>query len=297
MQTPTSVAPLPINSFQTPPGGPITTIGYGDIVNPNPSRTSPPTFGDKYTVQLPNWDYALPNLVESPGPSKNTFLRASSTTTNVCGGDSGGPAIMRGVVVGVTSGGDPTCSQFSLFAEVDQHAAFVLPYTYTPAMYLAPTVGAYDEGWSVEYGYQISPVNLATTSLQFYDTAAPNTILSTQRATTANGAVYFAIPDAASTYAARMVDNHGNVLAQGPTIHVAPPRVTTDKAAYARGQTIQVGLAYAPGGMANFIGLALASAPVGTNAAATAPGSVGWSTSSESITIPTSVSSGPRTVE
>lgn len=52
-------------------------------------------------------------------------IRSSAAPSQACEGDSGGPALVDGSVVGVASSGDVNCTQFARHTRVDAHAAFV----------------------------------------------------------------------------------------------------------------------------------------------------------------------------
>lgn len=52
-------------------------------------------------------------------------LRSTAAPAQTCEGDSGGPALYAGQIIGVASSGDPMCVQFAQHARVDVHADFI----------------------------------------------------------------------------------------------------------------------------------------------------------------------------
>lgn len=52
-------------------------------------------------------------------------IHSSAAPSQACEGDSGGPALVDGTVVGVASTGDVSCTQLARHTRVDAHAAFV----------------------------------------------------------------------------------------------------------------------------------------------------------------------------
>ena len=52
-------------------------------------------------------------------------LHSVAAPSQTCEGDSGGPALFAGQIIGVASSGDPTCTQFAQHTRVDVHADFI----------------------------------------------------------------------------------------------------------------------------------------------------------------------------
>jgi hypothetical protein len=52
-------------------------------------------------------------------------LRSTAAPAQTCEGDSGGPALYAGQIIGVASSGDPMCVQFAEHTRVDAHADFI----------------------------------------------------------------------------------------------------------------------------------------------------------------------------
>ena len=52
-------------------------------------------------------------------------LHSTAAPQQICEGDSGGPAIYAGQIIGVASSGDPMCVQFAQHTRVDVHADFI----------------------------------------------------------------------------------------------------------------------------------------------------------------------------
>jgi len=52
-------------------------------------------------------------------------LRSTPAPSQICEGDSGGPALYAGQIIGVASSGDPMCVQYARHTRVDVHADFI----------------------------------------------------------------------------------------------------------------------------------------------------------------------------
>jgi hypothetical protein len=89
------------------PGATMQVIGYGWTV----ANDAAPAIRRTGTSQIDGIDALRINSHGAP--------------SQVCEGDSGGPALLGGHIIGVTSSGDTTCTQFARHTRADIHAGFV----------------------------------------------------------------------------------------------------------------------------------------------------------------------------
>ena len=66
-------------------------------------------------------------------------LQSSAAPNQTCEGDSGGPALFAGQIVGVASAGDAACTQFAKHTRVDAHAALIAAKLAATTEFSAPT--------------------------------------------------------------------------------------------------------------------------------------------------------------
>lgn len=113
------VTPIPINTQGLDAswvGRSLLHVGYG-VSNGRTGAGS----GTKRSVTMP---------ISAVGGTQFAY---GDRTRNTCFGDSGGPALLEGAggsasVVGVTSYGDQTCTQFGVDTRVDAFQSFVAPF-------------------------------------------------------------------------------------------------------------------------------------------------------------------------
>ncbi|HEX5061801.1 MAG TPA: trypsin-like serine protease, partial [Kofleriaceae bacterium] len=128
---PLAVAPISISpTLDATVGSTIRAVGYGwTVVN-----DTTPAVRRTGTSQIDTIDELRISVHAAPAQA--------------CEGDSGGPALFDAGsgerVIGVTSSGDPTCTQFARYTRVDVHSDFVLD---TVARTSAGGAGAGDRCW------------------------------------------------------------------------------------------------------------------------------------------------------
>ena len=112
-------------------------------VTPVPLGSDPPAVGS--AVQIVGWGETMAGAMDYGTKRSGTALVAGVTPlaftvtpdpSQPCVGDSGGPALSAGLVVGITSHGDATCAGASFYTRVDA----------VTADFIAPTLAALGNG-------------------------------------------------------------------------------------------------------------------------------------------------------
>ncbi|HVO31510.1 MAG TPA: trypsin-like serine protease [bacterium] len=108
------VTPLGWEDTATPynPGQQFKAVGYG-LAN---APTGPDTSGTKRTVTM-----SISQVIADS-------FSYGGATQNTCSGDSGGPAIVNGKVIGTVSYGDQNCAQIGVDMRTDFEKAFIGQY-------------------------------------------------------------------------------------------------------------------------------------------------------------------------
>jgi hypothetical protein len=105
---PLAISPLPYATMLTAAAGDtIEVIGYGWTVIGDMSPPARRTGTSQLTAIDP------------------LQLHSTAAPSQTCEGDSGGPALFGGQIIGVASSGDPMCVQFAQHTRVDVHADFI----------------------------------------------------------------------------------------------------------------------------------------------------------------------------
>jgi secreted trypsin-like serine protease len=93
----------------------ITLVGYGAHENHGTVATFEPVARRRTDVTVAS---LAPEIIKFHAASRNKRGGGSA-----CFGDSGGPALLGGVVVAVTNGGPPTCNGFNVYQRADTASA------------------------------------------------------------------------------------------------------------------------------------------------------------------------------
>ena len=105
---PLAIAPLPYTTaLDAAVGDMFEVIGYGWTVAGDTSVPARRTGTSQLTAIDP------------------LQLHSVAAPNQTCEGDSGGPAVLAGQIIGVASSGDPMCVQFAQHTRVDAHADFI----------------------------------------------------------------------------------------------------------------------------------------------------------------------------
>ncbi|MGN6106019.1 MAG: S1 family peptidase [Kofleriaceae bacterium] len=121
----TDVEPTPVNfdPAKAPVGIPVTMVGFGAT-----QRGPGGSFGIEYVLT----DRTSVSCSRFGASDANLFCYSQVDNKGKCQGDSGGPSFAqidgRTMVVGVTSFGDQTCSQFGADTRTDAEKAFLLQH-------------------------------------------------------------------------------------------------------------------------------------------------------------------------
>jgi Synergist-CTERM protein sorting domain-containing protein len=117
LTSPLTITPMPVQRAAlsaTIANTAARIIGYGQTVNGTPNQVR----------------YAATTVVV--GTSGDDSVQVGDATAHACLGDSGGPAIVAGTVIGVDSHGPTGCTGPSFYRRTDTYAAFIDMYVPAP---------------------------------------------------------------------------------------------------------------------------------------------------------------------